>query len=207
MKLALHTFLTLDGVLQAPGGSDEDVEGAFEYGGWSYPFSDEDFGAAVTNWFANADAFLLGRKTYQIFAGYWPQVTDPQNPVASKLNALPKYVASKTLNSAEWTNSTIITDVVSEVTKLKEQPGNEIQVHGSGALAATLIDNDLVDEYRLLTFPVHLGQGKKLFREGGRAASLRLVSSSTTIAGVVISTYVPDGDVRTGTFTVEEESA
>jgi dihydrofolate reductase len=206
MKLALHTFLTLDGVLQAPGGPDEDTDSGFPYGGWSFPFSDEDFGAAITNWFGNVDAFLLGRKTYEIFAGYWPQVTDPQNPVASKLNALPKYVASKTLNSAEWHNSTIITDVVSEVTKLKELPGKEIQVHGSGALAHTLIDNDLIDEYRLFTIPVHLGQGKKLFREGGKAASLRLVSSSTTSTGVIIATYVPDGDVRTGSFAEEELS-
>ena len=206
MKLALHMFLSLDGVLQAPGGPDEDTESGFPYGGWTFPFNDEDFGVTMSNWFDNVDAFLLGRKTYEIFAGYWPTVTDPGNPIASKLNALPKYVASQTRGTADWNNSTIITDVVSEVTKLKEQPGNEIQVHGSGALAHTLIDNDLIDEYRLLTFPVHLGQGKKLFREGGKAASLRLVSSSTTSTGVVISTYVPAGEVQVGSFAEEEST-
>ena len=206
MKLALHMFLSLDGVLQAPGGPDEDTESGFPYGGWTFPFNDEDFGVTMTDWFANVDAFLLGRKTYEIFAGYWPKVTDPENPIASKLNALPKYVASQTLNTADWNNSTIITDVVSEVTKLKEQDGNEVQVHGSGALAHTLIDNNLIDEYRLLTFPVHLGQGKKLFRDGGQAASLRLVSSTTTSTGVIIATYVPAGEVQVGSF-AEEESA
>jgi dihydrofolate reductase len=160
----------------------------------------------MTNWFANVDAFLLGRTTYEIFAGYWPTVTDPENPIASKLNALPKYVASTTLNSADWHNSTIITDVVSEVTKLKELPGNEIQVHGSGKLAHTLIDNNLIDEYRLLTFPVHLGQGKKLFRDGGKAASLRLTSSSSTSTGVVIATYEPAGEVQVGSFAEEASS-
>jgi dihydrofolate reductase len=206
MKLALHTFLSLDGVMQAPGGPDEDPDGGFPYGGWSFPFNDEDFGVTMTNWFANVDAFLLGRTTYEIFAGYWPTVTDPENPIASKLNALPKYVASTTLNSADWHNSTIITDVVSEVTKLKELPGNEIQVHGSGKLAHTLIDNNLIDEYRLLTFPVHLGQGKKLFRDGGKAASLRLTSSSSTSTGVVIATYEPAGEVQVGSFAEEASS-
>jgi dihydrofolate reductase len=206
MKLTLTTFLTLDGVLQAPGGPEEDQEGAFPYGGWSFPYADEDFGASVVGWFANADAFLLGRKTYQIFAGYWPTVTDPDNPIASKLNALPKYVASQTLKSADWHNSTVLDDVVAGVTKLKEQPGNELQVHGSGALAHTLIEHDLIDEYRLLTYPVHLGVGKKLFRDGARAAALKLTSSTTTGTGVVLATYQPAGEVQLGSFVDEEVS-
>src|SRR5215831_11054494 len=144
MRLTLHTFLTLDGVMQAPGGPDEDPDGGFAHGGWSFPYGDEDFGTAVAGWFANASAFLLGRKTYEIFSGYWPKVTDPDDPVASKLNAL---------------------------------PGHELQVHGSGGLAQTLIEHDLIDEYRLLFFPVHLGSGKKLFRDGAKAAALRLIGA------------------------------
>jgi dihydrofolate reductase len=205
MKLTLHTFLTLDGVMQAPGGPGEDDDGGFEHGGWSFPYGDDDFGAAVVGWFANADAFLLGRKTYQIFAGHWPKVTDPNDPIAGKLNALPKYVASTTLDSVGWNNSALLGgDVVAEVAKLKEQPGNELQVHGSGKLAHTLIDHDLVDEYRLLFFPVHLGSGKKLFRDGGKPAALKLISSTTTSTGVIIATYQPAGPVRYGSYAVNE---
>ncbi len=201
MKLTLHTFLTLDGVMQAPGGPEEDPDGLFEHGGWSFPYGDEDFGAAMTGWFTNADAFLLGRKTYEIFSGHWPHITDPENPVATKLNALPKYVASTTLGSVDWSNSSLLVgDVDAEVGKLKEQPGNELQVHGSGGLAQTLIEHDLVDEYRLLFFPVHLGSGKKLFRDGAKAASLQLISTESTSTGVVIASYQPAGPVRYGSF-------
>ncbi|MDQ1486257.1 MAG: hypothetical protein QOJ62_1950, partial [Actinomycetota bacterium] len=133
MRLTLHTFLTLDGVMQAPGGPEEDPDGRFEHGGWSFPYGDEDFGAAMTGWFTNADAFLLGRKTYQIFNSYWPRHNNAGDPIANKLNALPKYVASTTLDSVDWENSSLLGgDVASEVAKLKEQPGNELQVHGSG---------------------------------------------------------------------------
>ena len=198
MRLTLHTFLTLDGVMQAPGGPDEDTDGRFEHGGWSFPYGDEDFGVAVSGWFDQADAFLLGRKTYQIFAGYWPQVTDPADPIASKLNTLPKYVASTTLDAADWRDSSLLGgDVAAEVAKLKERPGRELQVHGSGQLAQTLIEHDLVDEYRLLYFPVHLGSGKKLFRDGARAAALRLLSATTTGTGVIIAAYQPAGPPRT----------
>ena len=206
MRLTLHTFLTLDGVLQAPGGPDEDTDGGFAHGGWSFPYGDQDFGAAMTGWFANASAFLLGRRTYQIFAGHWPHVTDPGDPIAAKLNALPKHVASTTLTSADWHNSSLLgSDVVAEVTKLKEQPGGELQVHGSGALAHTLIEHDLIDEYRLLYFPVHLGSGKKLFRDGARAAALRLASATTTSTGVIIATYQPAGPVRHGSYELDQQ--
>jgi dihydrofolate reductase len=205
MRLTLHTFLTLDGVMQAPGGPDEDPSGGFGYGGWSAPYGAEESGAAITGWFEHASAFLLGRKTYQIFAGYWPRVTDPGNPIASKLNALPKYVASATLTSADWHNSQLLGgDVVTEVGKLKERPGDELQVHGSGELAQALIEADLVDEYRLTFIPVHLGSGRKLFRDGTRAAALRLINSSVTSTGVIIASYLPDGPVRTGSFDLDE---
>src|SRR4051812_18432967 len=204
MRLTLTMFLTLDGVLQAPGGPEEDQEGAFPYGGWSFPYADEEFRAAVADWFEDADAFLLGRRTYEIFAGYWPRVTDPDNPIASKLNALPKYVASTTLTSVGWHNSTLLKDAIADVRQLKERPGNELQVHGSGALARSLIDNDLIDEYRLFTYPVHLGTGKKLFRDGARAAALEMISTTTTKSGVVISAYKPAGEVRLGSFDLED---
>jgi len=205
MRLTLHTFLTLDGVMQAPGGPDEDRDGGFAHGGWSFPYGDADFGTAMTGWFEHASAFLLGRKTYEIFSAYWPRVTDPGDPIAAKLNVLPKYVASATLTSADWQNSSILAgDVVAEAAKLKEQPGDELQVHGSGGLAHTLIDHDLIDEYRLLFFPVHLGSGKKLFREGAQAAALRLTGATTTGAGVVIATYQPAGPVRQGSYALDE---
>ena len=205
MRLTLHTFLTLDGVMQAPGGPDEDRDGGFGYGGWSFPFGDQDFGVAVSGWFEHASAFLLGRRTYQIFASHWPNVTDPGDPVASKLNALPKYVASTTLRSVDWVNSALLGgDLPAEVRKLKERPGDELQVHGSSGLAQTLIEHDLIDEYRLVYFPLHLGTGKKLFRDGARASGLRLVSSSVTSAGVIIATYQPAGPVQTGSYALDE---
>jgi dihydrofolate reductase len=207
MRLTLHTFLSLDGVLQAPGGPEEDQDGQFEHGGWSFPYGDEDFGTAVAGWFTHADAFLLGRRTYQIFASFWPKVTDPADPVASKLNSRPKYVASSTLTSPtslDWENSTLLGgDVVSEVAKLKDGPGDELQVHGSGLLAQTLIDADLIDEYRLLYFPVHLGAGKKLFRDGAPARALKLLDASTTSTGVIIARYQPDGPARYGSYVTE----
>jgi len=204
MRLTLHTFLTLDGVLQAPGAPEEDRDGGFAHGGWSFPYGDQDFGTAMAGWFEHADAFLLGRKTYEIFSGYWPRVTDAGDPIASKLNTLPKYVASTTLGSVSWHNSSLLGgDVAAEVAKLKERPGNELQVHGSGALAHTLIDADLIDEYRLLYFPLHLGSGKKLFRDGAKAASLRLLDATTTSTGVVIARYEPAGPVRHGSYARE----
>jgi dihydrofolate reductase len=202
MKLALHSFISLDGVVQAPGGPEEDREGGFEHGGWTFAYGDDAVGQAMVGWFADAEAFLLGRRTYEIFANYWPKITEPDHPIAAKLNALPKYVASTTLEGLEWEHSTLLGDVVTGVADLKEQPGKELQVHGSGRLAQTLIAHGLIDEYRLLTFPVRLGSGKRLFPEGDTGSSLRLTATSTTGAGVVISTYVPDGPVRTGS--VEE---
>ena len=206
MRLTLQTFLTLDGVMQAPGGPTEDPSGGFVHGGWSFSFGDEDFGAVVSGWFNNAEAFLLGRKTYEIFAAHWPRVTDPGDPIASSLNARPKYVVSKTLTSPDWSNTTILDgDLVAEVARLKALPGKELQVHGSGALAQSLIEADLIDEYRLFTFPVHLGSGRKLFGEGMRPAALRLIDTRTTGAGVVIATYEPAGPVPQGSYQFDDE--
>jgi dihydrofolate reductase len=205
MRLTLHTFLTLDGVMQAPGAPDEDPDGHFEHGGWSFPYGDKDFATAMAGWFDRAGAFLLGRKTYEIFAGYWPLVTDPADPIASRLNALPKYVASRTFDTVSWAGATLLGgDAVAEIAKLKEQPGGELQVHGSGDLAHALIEHDLVDEYRLLFFPVHLGAGKKLFRDGARAGALRITGSSLTSTGVIIATYEPDGPARYGSYALPD---
>jgi dihydrofolate reductase len=201
MKLTITTFLSLDGVMQAPGGPDEDRSGGFEHGGWSYPYADEGFGQSVDRWFQAADAFLLGRKTYEIFAGYWPKVTDEDNPVATKLNRLPKYVASKTLDKVEWDNSTLLKgDVADAVAKLKAEPGNELQVHGSGNLAQTLIKHGLIDEYRLFSYPVVIGSGRRLFADGAVPAALKLVDSKTTGSGIVINAYQPAGELQHGSF-------
>ncbi len=205
MKLLVTTFLSLDGVMQAPGGPDEDREGGFDHGGWLVPFADEDMMRFVVEWIARADGFLLGRKTYEIFAAHWPRVTDPGDPVARALNTLPKYVASKTLDRVEWNNSTLLAgDVVEEIRKLKRRPGRELQVHGSGALAQTLIENDLVDEYRLWSFPVVLGRGKRLFGSGTVPATLKLVDSRTTSTGVAIHTYARAGEVQHGSVEATE---
>jgi dihydrofolate reductase len=198
MRLILHQFLTLDGVYQAPGGQDEDREGGFEHGGWQAPFRDPDGGATVVGWFGQASAFLLGRRTYDNFSAFWPTSTGFE-AISEPLNSLPKYVASTTLSSLDWKNSTLLGgDVAAEVAKLKEQPGGELQMHGSGGLAQTLIEHDLIDEYRLVYFPVHLGSGKKLFRDGARAAALRLINSQITPDGVIFATYEPAGEVQHG---------
>jgi dihydrofolate reductase len=203
MKLTVTTFLSLDGVYQSPGAPDEDGTG-YEYGGWTAPYANEDSGKFVVGGFANADAFLLGRKTYEIFAGYWPRVTDPDNPIAAPLNRLPKHVVTSTLTSLDWHNSTPVTgDLVAEVGKLKARPGNELQVHGSGQLVQTLIAHGLVDELRLMIFPVILGAGKQLFPREPVAAAMRLADSLTTGMGVTILTLRPDGPARFGSLATE----
>lgn len=208
MKLTMTTFLSLDGVMQAPGGPDEDPSGGFDHGGWLVPYADEDMGRFVDEWFAAADSFLLGRKTYEIFAAHWPHMTDDDDddPVANKLNRLPKYVASKTLDKMEWNNSTLLEgDVADEVANLKRQPGNELQVHGSGDLAQTLMEHNLIDEYRLWQYPVVLGSGHRLFREGNAPAALSLVDTKTTSTGVTSHVYQPAGAVQYGSFALEDE--
>ena len=200
MRLTVTTFVTLDGVMQCPGAPDEDGTG-FEYGGWTVPNGDEDFGKFMASVFVNADAFLLGRKTYEIFAGYWPRVTDESHPIAGPLNRLPKHVVTRTLTDLGWHNSTRLAgDLVAEVTRLKRQPGNELQVHGSGQLVQALVEHGLADEYRLLIFPVVLGAGRQLFPRTPVTAALRLIDSRTTGAGVTILTLRPAGQATFGSF-------
>jgi dihydrofolate reductase len=179
--------------MQGPGGPTEDPSGGFTQGGWMVPYADETMGRLVTDWFEAADAFLLGRTTYQIMAAYWPLVTD-EDEVARKLNSLPKYVISKTLDKVTWNNSTLIKgDPVKEVVKLKGEPGQELQIHGSGNLAQTLIRYGLIDEYRLWFHPLVLGGGKRLFAEGNAPIALRLIETRTTSTGVVVHVYQPAG--------------
>lgn len=201
MELSVTQFVTLDGVYQAPGGPEEDPDGGFAHGGWSAPFGDEDFGEFMVGVFENVDAFLLGRKTYEIFSGYWPRHNDPADPIASKLNELPKYVASSTLESADWSGAEILRgDLAKEVTELKSRPGRELQVHGSGNLAQSLLAHGLVDTLHILTFPVILGSGKRFFVDGAQPTGLELTASSTTSKGVVLSTYRAAGAPVYGDF-------
>ena len=202
-ELTLTAFLSLDGVMQAPGGPDEDRSGNFPYGGWVFPHFDADMGRTIDDIFLKADAFLLGRTTYDIFAGYWPRVTDPENLVAVKLNSLPKYVASRTQSTFSWHNTMHLGDVDKEVSELKKRFPREVQVHGSIGLAQTLIAKDLIDEYRLLVFPVILGTGKRLFGTGAVPRTLKLVNTKTTSTGAIISVYRPAGELKTGSFALD----
>ena len=194
MKLTVTTFLSVDGVYQGPGTPDEDRSGGFDRGGWLAPYFDEATAEFMTQVFEKPDAFLLGRRTYEIFAAYWPQHANPNDPIENGLNTLPKYVVSRTLQSADWHNSTIVGgDFLAEVTRLKEAPGRELQVHGSGQLVRTLLEHDLVDELRLLVFPVIVGAGKRLFPDEGIATKLRVTDSQVTPSGVAIHVYRPIG--------------
>jgi dihydrofolate reductase len=202
-ELTITTFISLDGVMQAPGGPGEDESGNFKLGGWTFPHFDEDMGKEIAGIFLKADAFLLGRGTYDIFAGYWPKVTDPNDPVAAALNSLPKFVASRTKTAFPWNNSTHVRDVVRDIPELKKKFNREIQVHGSAGLLQTLIQNDLVDEYRLFTFPVMLGMGKRLFGSGAVPRTLKLIRTATSSKGVIFSVYRPAGKLVTGSFALE----
>jgi len=208
VKLTLTTFVTLDGVMQSPGAPQEDPSGGFRDGGWLVPFMDQDAGEIVAEQFAGADAFLLGRGTYVIFAAYWPQITDPTDPIATRLNGSPKYVVSTTLRAPTWAGTTVIEqDVVERIRQLKVQPGGELQVHGSHGLAQTLIRHDLVDEYRLWVFPLVLGYGKRLFGEGSVPRALERTASRFTSTGVVVHTFRPAGPLGHGAFTVSSDGS
>jgi len=194
MQLTVTTFLSVDGVYQGPGGPEEDRSGGFDRGGWLVPHFDEATGQFMTEVFQEVDAFLLGRRTYEIFAASWPHVTDPNDPVAKSLNTLPKYVASSTLKDPQWNNTMVLDgDLLSAVQELKERDGRELQVHGSGRLVQSLLANDLVDRLNLIMFPVIVGAGRRLFPESGIATGLALDESRTTPSGVAISAYRPSG--------------
>jgi dihydrofolate reductase len=203
-KLTVTTFVTLDGVMQAPGGPQEDTSGGFVHGGWLVPHVDEEFGAFMAEVFRRPRAFLLGRTTYQIFAAHWPRVTDPASePISVPLNTLPKYVASRTLERADWNPSTVLRDVVPDVTRLKQQLDGELQVHGSAGLIQTLVQHDLVDELNVLTFPIALGSGKRLFGSGTVPTALQLGGMRKTGRGVVIATYQRVGRPQYGSFALD----
>src|SRR5918992_1609902 len=202
-KLVVLSFITLDGVMQAPGGPEEDPTGGFTHGGWSVGYWDDFLGNVMGEQMSEPFDLLLGRKTYEIFAAHWPYVKG-DDPFAARINNAKKYVISKTLSVVDWSNSTLIKgDVVSEIKKLKEQNGPELQVHGSGNLIQTLLKYDLIDEFRLKIYPVALGKGKRLFAEGTIPASFKLLDSKISTNGVIIATYERAGEVKTGSFAME----
>jgi dihydrofolate reductase len=196
-KLIVLSFITLDGVMQAPGGPEEDPAGGFRYGGWTVPYFDEFIGKVMTAQMGRPFDLLLGRKTYEIFAAYWPSNTDPG---AAEINQATKYVASHQPVVSNWKNTVHIRDVAREVKRLKEGDGPEIQVHGSGNLIQTLLKHDLVDEFWLKIFPVTLGSGKRLFGEGAFPARFKLIEYSSSPGGVIVASYARAGEVQTGTF-------
>jgi dihydrofolate reductase len=194
MRLTTVTNVSVDGVMQGLGGPQEDASGGFERGGWALPLFDDEAGAYLGQLYQHADAFLLGRRTYDIFAGYWRLVEDPDNPIASALNSRPKYVASTTLTDPEWAGTTVLSgDVATAVRELKSGNDGELQVHGSGALVRRLLLDGLVDEMVLLTYPVVVGQGTRLFPDRGPDAALDLVESRATPGGVTVQVYRPAG--------------
>lgn len=198
-RVVVTAFLTLDGVVQAPGGPGEDEDGGFPHGGWTVPFFDEHLGEVMGGFMGRPFDLLLGRRTYEIFAGYWPTASEEEG--AGPLDAATKYVASRGRPDLSWERSVLLEgDVAQAVAALKQEDGPELQVHGSGNLVQTLLRHGLVDAWQLLVFPVVLGQGKRLFAGGAVPASLRLVHSSVSGSGVVVARYEAAGDLLTGTF-------
>jgi dihydrofolate reductase len=194
MKLTTITNVSVDGVMQGLGGAGEDRRGGFERGGWALPLFDNEAEAFLGEVYQRADAFLFGRRTYEIFAGYWGVMEDSDSPIATALNTRPKYVASSTLTDPQWEDTTVLSgDVTAAIGELKAEAGGELQVHGSGALVRWLFDHHLVDEITLLTYPVVVGQGTRLFPDTGPDTALDLVDSRSTPGGVTIQVYRPAG--------------
>jgi dihydrofolate reductase len=206
-KLIASTFVSLDGIMQAPGGPEEDPTGGFALGGWMYDYADDSMDLSAAGFDGKDRELVLGRRTYQIFEAHWPYQS-ADDPIAKLLNAAKKHVASRTLTTLHWNNSTLLHgDVVSAISALKAQPGPDLQMIGSGNLIQTIQAAALIDEYNVWTFPVILGRGKRLFGETARPSALRLVRSQTSTSGVVMSTYVPGGAIQPGSFASSEPSA
>src|SRR5256712_8120237 len=201
MKLTTTTQVSVDGVTQGPGGPEEDRRGVFERGGWAH--FDIEAGTVMGEIYRRADAFLFGRRTYEIFAGSWGAWPDPgDDPIWKALNTQPKYVASTTLTDRRWTNTTVLsTNVAAAIRELKAKPGRELQVHGSGVLFRWMLDNNLVDEITLFTFPVVVGQGTRLFPDTGGDSALELIASRSTPKGITIQVYRPTGRPQYATAT------
>jgi len=205
-KLIVSTFASLDGIMQAPGGPEEDPTGGFTLGGWMFGYRDDSMDISASGFDGKDRELVLGRRTYEIFEAYWPYQPD-DHPIAKTLNAATKYVASRTSRMLHWNNSTLLRgDVVSAIIALKAQPGPDLQMIGSGNLIQTLQAASLIDEYNVWTFPVVLGRGKRLFSETVKPSALRLVRSQVSTTGVVMSTYAPDGDIQPGSFASAEPS-
>jgi dihydrofolate reductase len=203
-KLVVLSFITLDGVMQAPGGPEEDPTGGFKHGGWVAGYFDDFLGKVMVKQMSKPFDLLLGRKTYEIFAAHWPYVKTNEDPFAAGINNAKKYVASKTLKELGWKNSELIKgDVAKEVKKLKEQDGPEIQVHGSGNLIQTLLKHDLVDEIWLKIFPITLGRGKRLFAEGTIPVGFNLLEGEISPSGVIAASYARAREVKRGSFALE----
>jgi len=200
-NIIVLTFLSLDGVMQAPGGPEEDTSGGFRYGGWTVNYFDEFLGNIMAKQMGRPFDLLLGRKTYELFAGYWPHASAVDQPIAPALNNARKYVASRTLSKPGWQNSQVIGgDLPAEIRELKAQDGPPLQVHGSGNLVQTLMKHDLVDEFWLKIFPVTLGPGKRLFADGTIPAAFRLLECEVSPAGVIVASYVRAGEIKTGSM-------
>jgi len=203
-KLVVLSFITLDGVMQAPGGPEEDPTGGFKHGGWVAGYFDDFLGKVMVEQMSQPFDLLLGRKTYEIFAAHWPYVKTKEDPIAAGINNARKYVASKTMVKLDWTNSELIKgDVAKEVKKLKEQDGPEIQVHGSGDFIQTLLKHDLVDALWLKIFPIVLGSGKRLFAGGTIPVAFKLLENEVSPNGVIVAKYMRSGEVKTGSFALE----
>jgi dihydrofolate reductase len=206
-KLIATTMVSLDGVMQAPGGPEEDPTGGFAFGGWSFPYWDDEPGRSMQGLDGQGRELVLGRRTYEIFEAYWPYQS-ADNPIAQTLNAARKHVASRTLSEVSWNNSSLLRgDAVAAVSALKSETGLDLQIIGSANLIQTLQAASLIDEFNVWTFPVVLGRGKRLFETGAKASALRLVSSRTSRTGVVMSSYLPAGEITAGSFLHDAPSA
>ena len=207
-RIVVSAFTSLDGIMQAPGGPQEDPTGGFTFGGWTFPHFDPALGGAMGEIFGRPFDLLLGRKTYDIFAAYWPYVADPNDPIAGLFNKVTKYVASRSSLTLAWQNSRLLgQDAVAALKQLKSADGPDLLVQGSSDFLQTLWQHDLVDELTVLTFPLLLGKGKRLFGDGAAPAGLKLVKSKSYPTGVIVATYQPDGAVKTGSFPPVEPNA